>query len=170
MKPRCHLLLASALSVLAATSVDAAVIHVAQSGANFVPPVVNANVGDTIHWMWSGQGHTVTSGSNCTADGLFDGDLSSSSTSFAWVVPASVAGTTVDYFCMPHCLFFMEGSINVAAPTWPPGDINHDNLVNGLDITQLMSAWGTSDAAADINDDGAVDAIDLSVILSNWTS
>jgi beta-glucanase (GH16 family) len=50
----------------------------------------------------------------------------------------------------------------------PPGDINNDGVVNALDLSIVLSKWGTSDAAADINNDNAVNALDLSIILSNW--
>ena len=146
---------------------DAAVIHVQQTGWTFNPVVVNAAVGDTIHWMWSGGGHTVTSGPDCNPDGLFDGDLTSSSTSFQWVVPASAAGQTIDYHCVPHCFYSMTGRIVVAAAAIA-GDLNNDGHVNGLDMTQLLGAWGTSDPVSDINDDGIVNGIDMSTILANW--
>ncbi len=153
--------------VFAASSAQAAVIHVQQAGATFSPAVVNAAVGDTIHWMWTGGGHTVTSGTNCTPDGLFDGDLSSAATTFSWVVPASAAGDSIGYFCVPHCFYFMTGTINVAASA-APGDLNGDGHVNGIDMTQLLGAWGSADAVCDINDDGVVNALDMSVILANW--
>ncbi len=148
--------------------VEAAVIVISQSGANFVPSTVSASVGDSIRWNWSGGGHTVTSGVNCEPDGVFDADLSSASPSFTWVVPASAAGTAVGYFCVPHCFFFMTGTINVA-PAGPAGDINHDGIVNGQDLTVLLSAWGTSGGPADVNADGIVSGPDLAVVLSSWT-
>ncbi len=157
-----------AVAAVCITSANAAVVIINQNSATFSPSSVNASVGDTIRWVWHGGGHTVTSGANCTADGLFDGDLSLSFQSFEWVIPSSVAGTTVSYFCVPHCFFNMVGSITVA-PMTAPGDINSDGVVNGLDLTQLLGAWGTADAPSDVNDDGIVDALDLSFILANWT-
>ncbi len=159
-----HLVIGAACAVQA----DAAVVIINQNSFTFSPLAANASVGDTIRWVWHGGGHTVTSGANCNFNGLFDGDLSTAIQSFEWVVPASVAGTTVAYFCMPHCFSGMVGSI-VVAPMAAPGDLNSDGLVNGLDLTQLLGAWGTADAASDINDDGVVNAVDLSVILANWT-
>jgi len=49
-----------------------------------------------------------------------------------------------------------------------PGDVNCDGVVDASDLSALLSAWGTADAAADLNDDGVVDAGDLAVLLSNW--
>lgn len=160
---------AATVLFLATAPVDAAVIVITQSGANFVPSTVSASVGDSIRWNWGGGGHTVTSGDNCEADGVFDADLSSRFPSFTWVVPASAAGTAVGYFCVPHCFFYMTGTINVA-PAGPAGDINHDGTVNGQDLTILLSAWGSSGGAADINADGIVSGPDLAVVLSSWTS
>ncbi|MSR69302.1 MAG: hypothetical protein EXS17_03030 [Phycisphaerales bacterium] len=148
---------------------DAAVVVIAQSGTNFVPSVVSVSVGDSIRWNWGGGGHTVTSGDDCEPDGLFDADLSSSTPSFTWVVPASAAGTTVGYFCMPHCLSLMTGRIDVA-PAPPVGDVNGDGIVNGQDLTMLLSAWGSSGGPADINADGIVSGLDLAIVLSSWTA
>ncbi len=48
-------------------------------------------------------------------------------------------------------------------------DINHDGSVNGLDLTTILSAWGTDDASADLNDDGTVNGTDLTEVLAGWT-
>ncbi len=168
---RLTLSLVSTAALLASTTtqLSAAVIVVTQVGVSFSPSTVSAAVGDTIRWNWGGQGHTVTSGSNCEGDGMFDGDLTSGSPSFEWIVPASVAGSAVDYFCAPHCFFFMTGTINVAA-AGPAGDINGDRIVNGGDLTVLLSAWGTTSGPADINHDGIVSGPDLAIVLSSWTN
>jgi hypothetical protein len=51
----------------------------------------------------------------------------------------------------------------------PEGDLNGDGEVNGADLGLLLSAWGTSEAAADINGDGTVDGEDLGLLLAGWT-
>jgi hypothetical protein len=48
-----------------------------------------------------------------------------------------------------------------------PGDLNGDGLVNAIDLSLLLGAWGTS-GPGDINGDGLVGAADLSILLSNW--
>ena len=48
-------------------------------------------------------------------------------------------------------------------------DLNHDGHVNGLDMTTLLSAWGSSNVFADINRDGIVSGLDLASLLSGWT-
>ena len=49
-----------------------------------------------------------------------------------------------------------------------PGDLDGDGIVNGADLSILLSSWGTSDPSADIDGDGTVGAADLSVLLGNW--
>ena len=47
-------------------------------------------------------------------------------------------------------------------------DINRDGTVDGLDLTAILSAWGTSDPAADVDHDGIVGGLDMTVVLSAW--
>lgn len=49
-------------------------------------------------------------------------------------------------------------------------DINHDGLVNGVDLALVLGAWGTASATADLNDDGVVNGMDLALVLGAWTS
>jgi plastocyanin len=49
-----------------------------------------------------------------------------------------------------------------------PGDLNNDNVVSVVDLSILLSNFGTMSAAADINSSGAVNITDLSVLLSNY--
>jgi hypothetical protein len=59
------------------------------------------------------------------------------------------------------------------APTPTPasmtGDINADGRVNVLDLSALLGAWGTANAADDFNHDGTVNTFDLSILLGHWT-
>jgi len=57
--------------------------------------------------------------------------------------------------------FWHGGSIS-------PADINRDGRVDGLDLTAVLSAWGSSSTSADINNDGLVDGLDLTFVLSAW--
>jgi len=50
-----------------------------------------------------------------------------------------------------------------------PGDLNYDMVVNMLDLTTLISDWGsTSLPVSDINRDGAVNMLDLTLLIGNW--
>ncbi len=51
----------------------------------------------------------------------------------------------------------------------PLGDLNGDCIVDGSDLGELLSLWGTDDANADLNGDGIVDGSDLGDMLSNWS-
>lgn len=48
------------------------------------------------------------------------------------------------------------------------GDINGDNIVNVLDLSALLTGYGTKTAADDVNGDGTVNVLDLSVVLSHY--
>jgi hypothetical protein len=51
-----------------------------------------------------------------------------------------------------------------------PGDVNHDGVVNGLDIADVASHWlqtGTG-VMGDANGDGTVNGLDIALIASNW--
>lgn len=54
-------------------------------------------------------------------------------------------------------------------PASNPADLNGDGAVNALDLTVLLSAWGSSSATADIDGSGTVDGLDLSRLLAAWT-
>ncbi|MFM2165455.1 MAG: Copper binding protein plastocyanin/azurin family [Planctomycetota bacterium] len=143
---------------------------VTQTGLAFLPSSLKVAPGDRIRWVRTAGNHTVTSGADCTADGVhFDGLLSLTSTEFAWIVPQSAAGSTIPYFCAPHCIFGMTGTISVSGQA-NPADINGDGSVNASDLALLLNAWGTSDAAADVDDNGLVDAADLAAVLGAWTA
>lgn len=47
------------------------------------------------------------------------------------------------------------------------GDLTGDGIVNGLDLSALLSAWGSP--AADLNGDGTTSGADLTILLSAWT-
>lgn len=47
-------------------------------------------------------------------------------------------------------------------------DINNDNKVDALDLSTLLTSWGTGTATSDINGDGVVNIFDLSMLLSKW--
>lgn len=47
-----------------------------------------------------------------------------------------------------------------------PGDLNNDGVVNGADLSGVLSGWGT--AAGDVNGDGTTNGADLSTVLGNW--
>ena len=159
--------LAPCLALLAACPAFAAEVVIQQVNLSFTPSSVTVNVGDTVKWVRTSGSHTVTSGSNCTASG-FSAPLNSTSTSFTWVVPASTAGTTVPFFCSPHCSSGMKGTIIVRPPAIP-GDFDGNGVVNGADLGTLLGAWNQP-GPTDINGDGTTNGSDLGILLGNWTT
>lgn len=51
-----------------------------------------------------------------------------------------------------------------------PADVNGDGLVNGVDLGEVLAAWGSckQGCAADIDGSGAVNGADLAIVLSAW--
>jgi|GEM_PF-1140341 len=165
-----HLLSATvSLAVLfgAVSSAFATKHTITQSGLAFSPSTLTVAPGDTVRFVRTGGSHTVTSGANCTASGLFNAPLNATSTSFTWTVPSSVAGTTVSYYCIPHCGGGMRGTITVVAPP-PSPDIDGDGAVNAADLAAVLGNWGGA-GATDLDQDGSTGASDLAVLLAAWT-
>ena len=95
-------------------------------GFTFDPSTVNISVGDTVRWTWAGNGHSVTSGAPCTADGQFcspnnmncaAGALNN--TGFVYEFTFAQAGN-FSYFCFAHCSIGMTGAVNVSAASPTP--------------------------------------------------
>lgn len=155
------------LALIFACPAFAVEVVIQQVNLAFVPSSVTVNAGDTVRWVRTSGSHTVWSGSNCSASGLFAAPLNSTSTSFTWVVPASVAGTTVPYFCSPHCSV-MVGAVIVRPPA-NPADLDGNGVVNGADLGILLGAWNQS-GATDLSGDGTTSGADLGILLGNWTT
>ena len=49
-----------------------------------------------------------------------------------------------------------------------PADLNQDRIVDGADLTILLSEWEFSDSIADLNGDSTVNGADLTILLSAW--
>jgi len=98
----------------------AAETHVVEAISTwFSPSEITVIPGDTIRWEYvSGYPHTVTSGTDCVPDGLFDEPLANPGDIFEWVVPDDAAAS-ISYFCAPHCEMGMMGQINVTVPAGP---------------------------------------------------
>ena len=159
--------LVTGLFLIPAAAASATTHVITQSGFTFSPSTVKVVPGDTIQWNRTGGSHTVTAGLPCQASGLFSGVLNSTNPSFTWVVPKSVAGTTIGFFCVPHCSFGMTGTI-VVGEVADPADLDGDGSVGGADLTILLGAWGGR-GPADLDGNGSVGAEDLAILLAAWT-
>jgi plastocyanin len=76
----------------------------------FVPATLTIKKGDTVTWKWGGGAHSVTSGANCTSDGMYGVGVQTTGT---FQHKYDTAGT-FEYFCIPHCASSnMKGTIIV---------------------------------------------------------
>ena len=83
------------------------------NSTSFAPDAIEVAPGDTVIWQYNtGYPHTVTSGQNCVADGLFHGELVTTGDTYVWEVPLDASGE-FRYFCQPHCGNSMDGTITV---------------------------------------------------------
>ena len=169
------IVLASATAQLAV----AATFTVNVQNFSFAPANITVAPGDTIHWVWVSGLHTVTSGSGCTANGLyFDHaiDSTAGNTTFDFVVPAGVP--SIPYFCRNHCVLNnMKGVITVQSTsianlmitidgfqeTPPTGSTATGSGTATLDTVTGLFSWnisfsglGSSQSAAHFH--GAADA------------
>ena len=67
----------------------------------------------------------------------------------------------------PCCFIEVEVTVPTQQASTTPGDANADGIVNGADLTMLLSNWGLA-GATDFNRDGTTDGADMSILLSNW--
>lgn len=74
-------------------------------------------------------------------------------------------------FCLPAGGVYWGGAGSDCADVFNcvpcPGDLNNDNVVDGRDLSVLLSAFGST-SAGDLNCDGVTAGSDLSVFLANF--
>ena len=159
-------LLATTISLPPRAACAGTVHEVTQVGFTFDPEQITVEPGDTVRWIWTSQTHSVTSGSECTFDGLyFDKPLSYYYRTANWLVP-DIAGE-VPYFCEHHCVdYSMTGLITVVPPC--PEDIDGSGTVDFGDILAILSAWGNAGGPEDLDGSGTVDFGDILVVLTAW--
>ncbi|MCE2883264.1 MAG: choice-of-anchor B family protein, partial [Planctomycetaceae bacterium] len=58
--------------------------------------------------------------------------------------------------------------IDISCMPDEPADLNGDGLVNGADLTILLSVWGSSNPQADLDGNGSVGAGDIAILLNAW--
>ncbi len=95
-------------------------ILVGPAGAHaFLPSALTIEAGTTVEWLWTSDGHTVTSGAEGVADGLFcspgdancdAGALSPIGTRYRHTFPTT---GVFPYFCVPHYSVGMKATITV---------------------------------------------------------
>ncbi|MDG2478200.1 MAG: plastocyanin/azurin family copper-binding protein [Phycisphaerales bacterium] len=163
-----HTIIATTLILSAAANADTYTIYA--NSMSFSPNTVTVHPGDTITWQYNtGYPHTVTSGTDCVADGLFDSPLNSGSPTFTWNVPSDADGD-IPYFCQPHCSSGMTGVITVEElPNPCPADVDGDGTVNVNDVLAVIGDWGPcSGCDTDTNDDSVVNVNDILAVIAAW--
>jgi len=69
----------------------------------------------------------------------------------------------------------LTGATTPRLVTELPGDVDGNGVVDGLDLTAVLTAWETEpgdplwNEAADLDDNNVVNGLDLTEVISNWT-
>src|SRR5436190_1031322 len=91
-------------------------VSVGEGGARFNPESVTIPLGDTIEWVWLGNNHSVTTGTQFNPDGIFDSEIQNTGFRISFTFPEP---GTYPYYCHVHGAM-MTGTITVtAAPSSP---------------------------------------------------
>jgi len=77
----------------------------------FTPDPLTVSAGTTVTWTWATSGHTVDSGTSCTADGGFSSG-GAQAAGFTMTHKFTTAGT-YHYYCTTHCGLGMTGTVIV---------------------------------------------------------
>jgi plastocyanin len=163
---------AGAVALLALVS-QASTIDVTQTGFGFSPQNVTIQVGDTVRWNWTSFAHTITQGTDGTIDGneLFNGAINSVTPQFSFTFTAAFVNANpmpngvYDYFCEPHFMAGMIGSVRVntdtgtafcfgdgtgtACPCANSGALGHGCANSISPAGALLAATGTAQVSAD---------------------
>jgi plastocyanin len=117
-------------------------VQVAGGALSFAPDSVTIHTGDTVQWNWFGPGHSVTSGTDGKADGLFNAGIHSDGFTFSFTFQNP---GTYNYFCGPHYSMGMVGVVQVTAAANPttlanistrlPVQTDDNALIGGFIIT-----------------------------------
>jgi len=81
----------------------------------------------------------------------------------------------VDYWGLQYARLYESTAYWYEQPPDILGDVDGNGVVNGLDLTAVISAWETTpgdllwNPDADLDGSGLVDGLDLSEVISNWT-
>ena len=107
-------------------TLQAKVHEVLVSSNNFSPSALTIEVGDTVRWINTGGNHNVVARDNSfrCAEGCDGQGGNGNASATAWQVEITFRQTgTTNYFCEPHDVFGMRGSITVVEPSQPAQQI-----------------------------------------------
>ena len=126
----------------------------------------------TVHWSrTTGTRVTITFPGSTSASTIF---IDQGAQQLANIDPTGWSfGIAARNGAIDHDLYIAELQINaiVNCPPPSPADINGDCVIDGIDLSSVLSAWGpctASPCTGDINNNGSVDGSDLTMIISAW--
>jgi len=135
----------AALAALAlATAAHAGQVRINIANFSFTPRASNLNQGDHAVWIWTGGGHTCTSGDSLvpTPDGKFSAGSAStflSGATFSW--KSDFSGTQ-KFFCFPHAPD-MAGRLIIAGSGVAVSDFRMTKVqfgnTSGLDFVEIAN-------------------------------
>ncbi len=98
-------------------------VQVGGASFTFTPSTLTVCTGDTVHWVWMGTGHNVTSGTVTGGIGTPDNKFCNPNNMNCAAAPLESTGTTYDnvfmtagsfpYYCSAHASLGMTGTITV---------------------------------------------------------
>ena len=153
---------AGTVSTPSSTVIEQWTINIQALGWNPIQEVLLSTGGVALQSgvkYWVVAESTASSGSSSVWNYASVGNTFSATTlsSGAWQPGGSGAALTLT----------VEGTVGLPNPA----DINGDGVVNGIDLSFVLSAWGAcASCQADINRDGTVDGFDLAVLLTAWSA
>ena len=142
-------LLVASAALVAVPGAASATHNVQVGGAppnafSFSPANISINPGDSVHWTWASNTHTVTSGDldTCTPDNAFDSGIQNTGATFDRTFNQS---GVIEYFCTVHCAGAgtMVGTITVGNPT----AIRVKQLTVGSGRAGAVVRWRTASEA-----------------------
>jgi hypothetical protein len=122
--------------------------------------------GDPLTYAWtkvSGAGTTTFATPNAADSGV---TFSAASTYVLRVTVSDGRGGSVTSD--------VSVTVNAGSGVDPRADLNHDGVVNALDLQIIIANFGKTvgtpgcDARADANADGVVNALDLQIVIANF--
>jgi plastocyanin len=142
----------SIIAFFCLSTTPAATFRVDMINLSFQPPTVTINAGDTVIWTQKDTTtHTVTSGPNGVADGLFDSGNMNLNQTFSHTFNSP---GTFPYFCVPHRAF-QRGTVIVQASANPPPSISITAPQGGANIAAGIATTITANAT----DNGSVTSV-----------
>ena len=123
-------------------------VMVGQGGFFFVPSSLTIAQGDTVMWVWSASGHSSTSGTPGSPDGMWDSGVLSMGSTFSFTFNS--AGS-FPYYCTPHGLCCgMVGSVTVEA-------------IDTVDVTRAQYAISRSQLTVQATDSNPTAVLTVAV-------